>query len=290
LALRGGSYQNGQRTVVSDLASGLLVQAKLCVKERLDRLLNQSQAIVQANTSAYQQGYISLDKEADLQRYFWEQVQRNFIPIAEENGTEENGTIVSIGEWVLRAACLQKLVWNKQNPTMPAVQVGVNVSAQQLLSPDFADRVEQILQETGLEGTQIQLEITESAAVSQPAAIGQTLKRIQALGMKICIDDFGTGYSHLSHLLQLPIDILKIDRSFVGEIGVNPRNAEIAKTILALTNCLEIEAIAEGVETSVQLEHLRSLQCKKFQGYLFSPPLPVDGVLSFSPAIPSTGS
>jgi diguanylate cyclase (GGDEF)-like protein len=202
-----------------------------------------------------------------------------FIPIA-----EENGTIVSIGEWILRAACLQKLMWNKQSPTLKAVQISVNVSAQQLLSPDFADRVEHILKETGLEGSHIQLEITESAAVSQPTAIGQTLNRIQGLGMKICIDDFGTGYSHLSHLLQLPIDILKIDRSFVGEIGVNPKNAEIAKTILALTTCLGIEAVAEGVETSVQLEHLRSLNCQKFQGYLFSPPIPAHQVLDLYPS------
>lgn len=155
----------------------------------------------------------------------------------------------------------------------------MNVSAQQLLLPDFANQVEQILQETGLEGRYLQLEITESAAVSQPSSISQKLTHLQALGVKICIDDFGTGYSHLSHLLQLPIDILKIDRSFVGAIDVNSKNVEIAKTILALASCLEIEAIAEGVETTLQLEQLQALDCRKFQGYLLAKPMSAELVM-----------
>jgi EAL domain-containing protein (putative c-di-GMP-specific phosphodiesterase class I) len=197
-----------------------------------------------------------------------------FIPIA-----EETGTIVSIGIWVLRTACDQMRVWQEQCPLFQAVTVSVNVSAQQLLLPDFATQVEQILQETGLEGRYLQLEITESAAVSQPSSISEKLMRLQALGVKICIDDFGTGYSHLSHLLQLPIDILKIDRSFVGGINENPKNVEIAKTILALASCLGLEAIAEGVETKLQLDRLRSLDCLKFQGYLFAKPMSADLLL-----------
>jgi diguanylate cyclase (GGDEF)-like protein len=197
-----------------------------------------------------------------------------FIPIA-----EETGIIVSIGIWIMRTACAQMRVWQEQFPTFQTVTVSVNVSAQQLLLPDFANQVEQILQETGLEGRYLQLEITESAAVSQPSSISQKLMHLQTLGVKICIDDFGTGYSHLSHLLQLPIDILKIDRSFVGGIDLNPKNAEIAKTILALASCLGIEAIAEGVETTLQLEQLQSLECRKFQGYLFAKPMSTDLVM-----------
>ncbi|WP_019502839.1 EAL domain-containing protein [Pseudanabaena sp. PCC 6802] len=288
LAKFSAKAQGKQRYVVFD---GLM---RIETTERLQLAANLQYAIARNELELWYQPIITLDpgRIASFEALVrWKHPTLGlvsplkFIPIA-----EETGTIVSIGEWILRTACLQKLMWNEQSPTLQAVQISVNVSAQQLLSPDFADRVEQILQETGLEGHHIQLEITESAAVSQPATIGQMLKRIQALGMKICIDDFGTGYSHLSHLLQLPIDILKIDRSFVGEIGVNPKNAEIAKTILALTKSLGIEAIAEGVETSGQLEHLRSLNCLKFQGYLFSPPIPADRVLSFHPTIPGLKS
>lgn len=142
-----------------------------------------------------------------------------FIPIA-----EETGIIVSIGIWIMRSACAQMRSWQELYPEFDTVSVSVNVSPQQLLLPDFANQVEQILRETGLEGRFLQLEITESAAVSQPSSISEKLRYLQSLGVKICIDDFGTGYSHLSHLLQLPIDILKIDRSFVGGIDLNPKN------------------------------------------------------------------
>lgn len=196
-----------------------------------------------------------------------------FIPIA-----EETGIIVDIGIWLLQAACCQMRTWQQEHPAFERALVSVNVSAQQLLVLDFAHRVEMALQVSGLEGRYLQLEITESAAVSQPETIIPKLSRLREMGIKICVDDFGTGYSHLSYLLQLPIDILKIDRSFVQDIGVTPKSEQIVQTILTLSHSLGLEAIAEGVETIDQLNSLQSLGCQKFQGYLFSAPLPVKTV------------
>jgi EAL domain-containing protein (putative c-di-GMP-specific phosphodiesterase class I) len=147
-------------------------------------------------------------------------------------------------------------------------------------------QVERIIQETGIEGRYVQLEITESAAVSQPEIIGQKLSRLKSLGIQICFDDFGTGYSQLGYLVQLPVDALKIDRSFVSYIGTQDKNSEIAKTILALSSSLELDATAEGVETLAQYHHLRSLGCRKFQGYLFSPPIASQDVPHFCPVMP----
>jgi len=135
-------------------------------------------------------------------------------------------------------------VWQTQSEQLKSAVVNVNVSPQQLLVIDFVELVTQIIQETGIDGKYLQLEITESDAVSQTDNIVKKLRQLQAIGIKICIDDFGTGYSHFNYLLQLPLDILKIDRSFIGDIGANPKSAEIAKTILALPTYLGIEAIA----------------------------------------------
>jgi diguanylate cyclase (GGDEF)-like protein len=204
-----------------------------------------------------------------------------FIPIA-----EETGAITTIGEWILQTACHQMQIWHEKYPAWQEVCVSVNISAQQLLLPNFADTVEQLLQVTGLAGRYLQLEITESAAVSQPGSIETKLARLRSLGVKIWIDDFGTGYSHLNYLLQLPIDGIKIDRSFVREIGISSKGEEISKAILALATSLQLDAIAEGVETVEQLDYLQSLGCQKIQGFLFSTPLPSDRIIDFSPVLP----
>jgi diguanylate cyclase (GGDEF)-like protein len=203
-----------------------------------------------------------------------------FIPIA-----EETGAIATIGAWALQAACQQMQIWHEKYPAWQEVCISVNISAQQLLLPTFVDAVARVLQETGLAGRYLQLEITESAAVSQPDSIESKLGSLRSLGVKIWVDDFGTGYSHLNYLLQLPIDGIKIDRSFVGEIGISSKGEEISKAILALATSLQLDAIAEGVETVEQLDCLKSLGCQKIQGYLFSPPLPSDRIIDFSPVV-----
>ncbi len=197
-----------------------------------------------------------------------------FVPLA-----EESDVIIEMGKWVLLTACHQMSAW-QQDPMLQSAFISVNVCIKQLLLSDFVQQVEEALQESKIEAKYLQLEITESAAVSQPEIIVEKLIRLRTLGVKICIDDFGTGYCHLSHVLQLPIDALKIDRSFISDIGISDKNAEIVKIILALGESLQIEAIAEGIETKFQLEHLQSLRCQKFQGYLFSPPLSKDKVLT----------
>jgi diguanylate cyclase (GGDEF)-like protein len=201
-----------------------------------------------------------------------------FIPLA-----EATGAIASLGIWALQTACRQMKLWQDEYLTLKSAYISVNVSAKQLLVPDFALLVEQILQETGLKGCYLQLEITESAIVSQPEIINEKLEYLQNLGVKICIDDFGTGYSHLSYLLELPIDVLKIDRSFIKNIGKNDKTAAIAKAILGLTESLEIDAIAEGVETSGQFNLLQSFGCQRFQGYLFSAPIHARSIPDFQP-------
>jgi diguanylate cyclase (GGDEF)-like protein len=197
-----------------------------------------------------------------------------FVPLA-----EEGDAILEMGKWILLTACCQMQAW-QQNTLLESAFISVNVCVKQLLLPDFVQQVERALQESQLEPKYLQLEITESAAVSQPDIVVEKLIRLRALGVKICIDDFGTGYCHLDRVLQLPIDALKIDRSFINDIGIRDKNAEIVNIILKLAESLHLEAIAEGIETEFQLQHLRSLHCQKFQGYLFSQPLSVDRLLA----------
>jgi diguanylate cyclase (GGDEF)-like protein len=217
----------------------------------------------------------------------WQHPRLGFIsPAKFIEVAEETGAIAKIGAWVLQTACKQLKVWQQEIPTLCSAYISVNVSVQQLLLPNYVEQVEQIVMETGIEGRYLQLEITESAAVSQPEIIGQKLSRLKRLGLQVCFDDFGTGYSQLGYLVQLPVDALKIDRSFVSYIGTQDLNSEIAKTIIALSTSLQLDVTAEGVETVEQYHHLRSLGCEKFQGYLFSPPITSREVPHFCPVMP----
>lgn len=206
-----------------------------------------------------------------------------FIPIA-----EETGVIAAMGLWVLRTACEQMQLWQIQLPRLQPAFISVNVSAQQLLLPDFVDKVEDILGSTGFSGKFLQLEVTESAAVSQPETIGPKLQHLKSLGISICMDDFGTGYCQLSYLVQLPVDAIKIDRSFVDEMGTDNSNAEIAKSLLTLSESLALDATAEGIETPQQFWELQLLGCQKFQGYLFAAPMQAERVPHFHPSLPET--
>lgn len=191
-----------------------------------------------------------------------------FISIA-----EETGLIIQIGEFVLRTACRQVVEWQK-NGIQPIV-VSVNLSTKQFLQTNLVKMVEGILQESGLDASLLELEITESMTVDFNQAI-TTLNHLKQLGIQISVDDFGTGYSSLNYLRMLPIDRLKIDRSFISDITTNAENAAIVSTILNMAYNLKLDVIAEGVEEETQVDFLQKINCDEVQGYYFGHPLPAD--------------
>ena len=187
-----------------------------------------------------------------------------FIPIA-----EETGLIVPIGHWVLLQACNQMKQWHELYGDH-SLAIGVNFSNKQFMQPDLVGRIRQVLEETGLEPTSLTLELTESLVMENPESSFALLRQLRELEVRVGIDDFGTGYSSLSYLHQFPIDTLKIDRSFVNQLAVNDENSMIIRTIVNLAHNLGADVIAEGVESSQQLQILKDLQCEYAQGFYFS--------------------
>ena len=191
-----------------------------------------------------------------------------FIPIA-----ESKGMIVEIGEWVLRKACQQTALWRAEFNR--DLVVSVNVSMRQLASKGFVETVIDALRSTQLPPHCLKLEVTESLLMQQPAETLSKLHELKETGVTIAIDDFGTGYSSLSYLHQMPLDVLKIDRSFVNGMFDSGKHLAIVRAILALASSLQLKVIAEGVETIEQLQQLQVLGCEMVQGYYFSRPIPV---------------
>jgi diguanylate cyclase (GGDEF)-like protein/PAS domain S-box-containing protein len=190
-----------------------------------------------------------------------------FIPMA-----EETGIIVPLGEWVLYEACRQLSIWQKQFPNNSSLTVSVNISSKQLL-PNLIDHIKKVIQKTGIEPGTLILEITESMIMENAEMVAPILLELKEMDVKLHIDDFGTGYSSLSYLHRFPIDVLKIDRSFVSRLGFNEDHMEIVKAIATLAHSLDMDIIAEGVETEEQIIKLRELQCEYMQGFFFSKPL-----------------
>jgi diguanylate cyclase (GGDEF)-like protein/PAS domain S-box-containing protein len=188
-----------------------------------------------------------------------------FVPVA-----EEAGLVGQIGEWVLHAACRQIRQWQDAGLSL---QVAVNVSARQFQDYDVSELVMGIMRDTGALAANLEIELTESAVMSDAEASIVTLERLAALGVQIAIDDFGTGYSSLSYLKRLPLDLLKIDQSFVRDISSDPNDAAIVRAIITLARSLGIKVIAEGVENEGQLAFLNAYGCQYAQGYLFGRPM-----------------
>jgi len=189
-----------------------------------------------------------------------------FISVA-----EDNGMIVRLGVWVLREACRQNKAW--QDAGLPRIPVSVNISARQLRENSFVEQVVQTLNSTGLPPCYLDLELTESVVMADSEEIARKLTRLKQLGVSISVDDFGTGYSSLSYLKHLPLNAIKIDRSFVRDIAHDPDDKAIVEAVIAMGHALGLDVIAEGVETIDQLEFLRKHNCNEAQGYYFSKPL-----------------
>ena len=194
---------------------------------------------------------------------------------------EETGLIIPIGEWVLQTACNQNKAWQVPGSVLTPVSVSVNLSAQQFRQEGFVKIIEKILYDSFLEPEYLELEITESVIMKNAEIIIAMFHKLKNMGVQLSMDDFGTGYSSFSYLKRFPLDIIKIDRSFIKEISEKNEDAAIVKAIIAMAHTLKLSVVAEGVETEQQLELLRKLGCDEMQGYLLSPPLPPDKALKF---------
>jgi diguanylate cyclase (GGDEF)-like protein len=189
-----------------------------------------------------------------------------FVPVAEETGLIER-----LGEWVLRTACKQRSGWERS--ARANLRLAVNVSLRQLLRPGLVEVVQQALRDSRMEARSLELEITETALLSQEPAVVETLERLSELGVQLALDDFGTGYSSLSHLVRFPIDILKVDKTFVSDIGSGGPGKTIVAAVIAMGHRLGLRVVAEGVETEQEVEFLRAQGCDAYQGFLLADPL-----------------
>ncbi len=216
----------------------------------------------------------------------WEHPERGtvapleFVPLL-----EDTGMIVPVGRHILREACAWAVHMQSVCPRVPALSMAVNVSARQLQRPELIDEVRAALQDTGIEPASLTLELTESVMVQDMELSLLRLKALRALGVKLAIDDFGTGYSSLNYIRRLPVDILKIDRSFLAD--PNPEVAELTAAIVQLARIFKLKAVAEGIENSVQLERLRRIKCDFGQGFHFARPLPAQEILAMGSEQPS---
>jgi EAL domain-containing protein (putative c-di-GMP-specific phosphodiesterase class I) len=208
----------------------------------------------------------------------------SFIPLA-----EETGLILPMGRWVLETACRQVREWQRQIPAAASLVVSVNLSARQFAQADLVANVAAILDHAGLTPRSLELEITESVVMDQSEASIERLRGLRGLGVRLVLDDFGTGYSSLSYLRRLPLDTIKIDRSFVSGLGAAGVDLPIVQAVISLAHGLGVDVVAEGIETEEQLACLRWLACDRGQGFHFARPLPPDDLRALLAAAPADG-
>ncbi|GAB6036682.1 GGDEF and EAL domain-containing protein [Fundidesulfovibrio butyratiphilus] len=207
----------------------------------------------------------------------WGEVKpAEFIPLA-----EDTGFILPLGRWVLEQSCRDMCELIAANPQAGDFSMSVNLSLHQLHLHDIVDQVLGILKATGLDPHRLKLEITESVAMTNPDLAAERIRQLKDAGVRVCIDDFGTGYSSLSHLQSLPIDTLKVDKTFVGKMDRNPKKRKLVRSVVNLAHNLRLNVVAEGIEMREQWSMLKALDCESGQGFLFSRPLPLDDVLKF---------
>jgi EAL domain-containing protein (putative c-di-GMP-specific phosphodiesterase class I) len=203
----------------------------------------------------------------------WQHPELGLLPPGRFIGlAEDTGLILDIGDFVLRDACARTRAW--QDRGFGGLRIAVNISARHFQEEDFSERLVEILSETKLDPTSLELELTETSIMENTDVAVKVLARIKKLGVKVAIDDFGTGYSSLSYLKNLPIDTVKLDRSFVAGAATDPDDAALVMAIVTLAHNLRLRVVAEGVETDDQVAFLRRLKCDEAQGYLFGKPMP----------------
>ncbi len=280
IALAAARGQSAQRVVVHEPTSASDLSAAFRLHNDLHRAVERQEleAFFQPQVMAHDSSLIGFEA---LMRWRHPELGLvspvRFIPIA-----EDNGQIVPMGAWVLQEACKQAALWQRHLPAgATPLRAAVNLSLRQFSDPHLLRHVHEALEVSGLSATQLELEITESTAMLDLQHTLDVLKQLKALGLKLAIDDFGTGYSSLAYLKRFPLDVLKVDQSFVRQLCTNREDQAIAGAVINLAHSLGLDVIAEGVETQAQHTLLFEMGCDQIQGYLHGKPMPADAVAAW---------
>jgi diguanylate cyclase (GGDEF)-like protein/PAS domain S-box-containing protein len=279
IASQQAKHQGRDRVVMFDASLDVTQQHRMVVQSELRHALTHGELVVWYQPIIDLQTHEVTSVEALVR---WNHPERGMLSPEQFIGiAESSGLICAVGSQVLTQACADARAWHDGGHT---VRISVNAAAAQLSSPDFVTEIEAALNEFGIDPDQLTIEITETAAMQIADSLGN-LKRIRALGVHLSLDDFGTGYSSLSFLRELPVDAIKIDRSFVNGLGTNARDTSIVQGVIAMAEALGHDVVAEGVETDVQAEALRQIGCRYAQGFLWSRPAPADAIREISQTI-----